>query len=85
MNAPLSKADAARFRETLVNARRGTASLVDLAAAHDLAVKANLRGCEAELAGHMRRKLDNGASPIGREVILGVATGALTHYLMRGI
>ncbi len=85
MTQPLSKTDASRLHEIVVQARRGTASLVDLSVAHDLAGRAGLRGCEAELAGHMRKKLDNGASPIGREVILGVATGALTHYLMRGI
>jgi hypothetical protein len=85
MNPSLPPADVSRLRDALTRARRGTASLVDLATAHDLAGRAGLRGCEAELAGHMRRKLDNGASPVGREVILGVATGALTHYLMRGI
>jgi hypothetical protein len=87
MSAVLTPAEVVLVRRTIAAARAGRAPLADVAAARDLCLRAELPGCAEELRGHALRALSPGPAPrsAGRDVLLGVATGALTHYLMKGI
>jgi len=81
-------AEVEEIRRTMADARAGHASLAKIAAARDLCLRAGLPGCAEELRIHALRKLDaDKPAPrsAGRDVVLGVATGALTHYLMKGL
>jgi hypothetical protein len=80
----LNPAQAAQLRRTLDAARAGRATVAELGAAHDLAASAGLAGCAGELRGHLLAKLSPRTASIGRDVVLGLTTGALTHYLLRG-
>lgn len=84
--ADLTKEHALGLRETLSRARSGRATLGEVAAAHDLAAAAGLAGTSAELREHLRRRIDPArARSVSRDVLLGVASGALTHYLLKGL
>lgn len=89
MPAELTPAEVERLRSTIAAARAGRARLADVAAARDLCLASGLQGCAEELRGHALRALGAGTSTrpssAGRDVLLGVTTGAITHYLMRGI
>jgi hypothetical protein len=82
----LTPAEVAVLRSTLDRARSGGATLGELGQACDLAARSGLPGCSAELRQHLARQA--GSEPprrVARDVVLGVATGALTHYLLRGV
>lgn len=81
----LTPQQAAQLRSTLDEARAGRATVADLGAAHDLAASAGLAGCSGELRQHLLAKLAPSSASASRDVVLGIATGALTHYLLRGI
>lgn len=76
-----TRAQVDQVRAALDAARSGSGSLSQLATAHDLAAGSGLPSCAAELRSHMRRRLtpDSG---IARDVVLGLATGVLTHHLL---
>jgi hypothetical protein len=74
----------AEIQGTLALAREGRATLVQLATAHDLAIGAVLNGCLGELRAHIFQMV---APPRyhmeGKDIVLGVASGFLTHWLLR--
>ena len=75
----------ARIRKVREDAREGRATLAALGAAHDLCESANLTACAGELRGYMREKLDPKHRSAGRELVLGVVSGIITHHVLRGI
>jgi len=80
----LSNEEVAQIRGVLALAREGRATLVQLAAAHDLAIGAVLNGCLGELRDHIRQMVS--PPPFraeGKNIALGIASGILTHYLLR--
>ena len=81
----LSRGQISRVQDTLLASRTGSATLVELATAHELCEGAGLEGCVTELRARMREKLDAGQSGTGRDLLLGLASGALTHYMLRGL
>jgi hypothetical protein len=86
----LSLNQTTKIRTVLLEARAGRSTLTELGAAHDLAASAGLADCAAELREHIRTKIGPGSTkpvgrPVGREVVLGLATGALTHYMLKGL
>lgn len=71
------------IQETLAHARVGRATLAQLAAAHDLAEDAGINGTIGELRFHIRHMVK--PPPMQAEakgLLLGVASGILTHYLL---
>jgi len=79
----LTKAEAAQIQETLALARQGRATLMQLAAAHELANGAGLNGTLGELRAHMRQMVT--PPPLHdstKHIILGVISGILTHHLL---
>jgi hypothetical protein len=79
----LTPAEVAQVQSTLALARQGRATLVQLAAAHELAGEAGLRGTMEELRAHMRRMV----TPLPlhsatKDIALGVISGILTHHLL---
>jgi hypothetical protein len=79
----LAPAEAAQIKSTLALARQGRATLVQLAAAHDLASGAGLNGTIGELRAHIRHMV----APLPlhdatKDVVLGVISGILTHHLL---
>jgi hypothetical protein len=83
----LTRAQADQVKSAVARGRAGRATLPELAAALDLSASGGLPGCAGELRGHLLRKLGTSSrtSSMGRDVVLGLATGALTHYLLRGL
>jgi len=80
----LTSDEIAVIQGTLALAREGRATLVQLATAHDLAIGAVLNGCLGELRAHIYQMV---APPRyhmeGKDILLGVASGFLTHFLLR--
>jgi hypothetical protein len=80
----LTKDQIAEIQATLALAREGRATLVQLATAHDLAIGAVLNGCLGELRAHIFQMV---APPRyhmeGKDIMLGVASGFLTHFLLQ--
>ena len=79
----LTPAEVAQVQSTLALARQGRATLVQLAAAHELASGAGLNGTVGELSAHMRRIV----TPLPlhdatKNIALGVISGILTHHLL---
>lgn len=85
MPKQLTKAEVAQIQGALALAREGRATLTQLAVAHDLAIGAVLNGCLGELRSHIHRMVS--PPPLHAEsksIALGVASGFLTHFLLRG-
>ncbi len=81
----LTKEEASQVSAALARARAGRASAAELGAALDLAAAGGLPGCAGELRGHLLKKLGAGpARGVGRDVAIGLATGAATHFILRG-
>ena len=79
----LTPAQITAIKETLTHARIGRATLTQLAAAHDLAEDAGINGTIGELRFHIRHMVK--PPPMQAEakgLLLGVASGILTHYLL---
>ena len=79
----LTPAQIASIKETLAHARVGRATLAQLAVAHDLAEDGGINGTIGELRFHIRHMVK--APPMQAEaqgLLLGVASGILTHYLL---
>jgi hypothetical protein len=76
-------AEASRIQETLSLARRGGATMSQLADAHDRVLGTPLVGTLEELRTHIRRMV---ARPVLHEVpkhiALGMVSGVLTHCLL---
>jgi len=82
---PTKKEQAESVSEILARARANRASLGDLGTAHDLAVAAGLPACASELLGHLRTRVSaDRPSGLGRDVLVGLATGLLTHQVLKG-
>jgi hypothetical protein len=80
----LSKSEASEIQKTLDLARSGKATLAQLAVAHDLAVNGTLNSCIGEIRAHIRRTVTPPPWHMeGKEILLGVASGFLTHFLLR--
>lgn len=80
----LSTEQITSIQKTLAMARVGSATLSQLAAAHDLATGANLNGCLGELRSHIRFMV--AAPPMRAEaksMLLGIVTGIFTHMILR--
>ena len=81
----LTKKQIASIQATLAHAREGRATLCQLAQSHDLANVADLNGTLGELRDHMRRMVP---APVlhleAKSVVLGIISGLLTHYFLRG-
>ena len=79
----LTPSQVALIQETLAHAREGKATLAQLAAAHDLAEGATLKGTLGELRSHIRAMVP--APPMRAEakgVVIGIVSGVLTHFLL---
>ena len=81
----LTTEQAKQVQSTLKLARLGRATVLQMATAHELATDAALTGCSTELQHHMVQKLDPTRRYASRDLLLGMASGALTHYLLRGV
>ena len=86
----LTPAEVAKVRDTLDLARAGRATLVQLAVAHDLANGASLNGCLEELRSHIHRMVTPDpphARPVtlGKDLVLGVVSGIVTHLILLNI
>ena len=81
----ITQADANKIRIALDEGRRGAASLSQLASAHDLAERAGLQACTGELKKYLVLKVAPQQVGAGRDLLLGMTSGALTHYLLRRI
>lgn len=65
-------------------ARKGEATLAQLAHAHDLAQGAMLNGTVGELRGHIRAMTPQPPMRVeAKSILLGVLSGILTHYIFR--
>lgn len=80
----VTPAQASQLRAALEAGRARTASLSQLAAAHDLAVSLEADQVAAELRARLHAATAV-PSPgrLARDLALGVVSGALTHHLMR--
>ena len=85
MSHPLNATQAAEIQAALIQARAGTATLSQLARAHDIATGAELGGCLGELRAHIRSLTPAPPSHVGamRDIALGVFAGFITEYLLR--
>jgi hypothetical protein len=80
----LTKEEIAQIQGALALAREGRATLVQLATAHDLAIGAVLNGCLGELRSHIHRMVSPPPWHVeGKDMALGVASGFVTHFLLR--
>jgi len=85
MPKQLTKYEIAQIQGALALAREGRATLTQLAVAHDLAIGAVLNGCLGELRSHIHRMVS--PPPLhaeGKSIALGIASGVLTHFMLRG-
>lgn len=86
----LTKDEVAQVRHILATAREDRATLAQLGMACDLAMEAGLADCAGELREHLRKKIgperavSGRPGAVGRDVVLGIVTGALTHHLLKG-
>jgi hypothetical protein len=87
MTAPtLNQKKAAEIRQILDLARNGSATLAQLGLAHDQAIELGFAATAGELRGYIRHKITPPTfATTGRDLMLGVASGMLTHHLLRGI
>lgn len=77
--------EAREIKQTLDLARNGKATLVQLARAHDLAEQGTLNGCLGEIRGHVAARVNPPRLHVGaKEILLGVVSGVLTTYLLKG-
>lgn len=78
--------DATTIRAALDAARRGVASVRQLAFALELATKHKLPGAIAELRSHLHA-MTNGVSDrdfiVGEMLAIGVISGILTNFILR--
>ena len=87
----LTPAEIATVKNTIDLARKGRATLTQLAVAHDLANSAALSGCLGELRAHIRNMVSPTplhAGPIaltGKDLALGVISGIVTHLILRDV
>jgi hypothetical protein len=66
--------------------RAGKATLAELASAHDLAEDGGLNHCLGELRTHIRNATPEPAFRTeGKDILLGVGAGIITHYLLKSI
>jgi hypothetical protein len=79
----LSPSEVARLQDVLSRARLSRASLAELGAAHDLAADAGLTAVAGELRWHVRRVVAEPSPSATRDVLAGVASGILTHLLLK--
>lgn len=82
----ITQAQASQLSAALATGRAGTASLTQLAQACDLAARIGAN----QVALELRARLHAATSAplrktVTRDVVLGLATGALTHHLLRGV
>jgi len=83
--AKLTKDQARRILDVLHRARSGKVTLPELTESYTLASRSDLPGTEAELHEHLRRAVGTyRGRPIERDLLFGIMTGMLTHYLVRG-
>jgi hypothetical protein len=83
MPRPLTPDEAVKVRMVLDLARDGKASLGELGTAHDLAESAGLTATAGELRGYVRHKVTPKTTPdTGRDLVLGIASGMITHHLL---
>jgi hypothetical protein len=74
------------LHSTLDAARRGGATLVGLAQAHEIAVDHKLHSVIAELRRHIRSMVpdpNDGRTRSARDILLGVGSGIVTHYALK--
>lgn len=82
----LTPAEIAEVERTLTLARAGSATLTQLAHAHDLAAGAFLNGTLGELRWHIRQAIPK--PPVRdemRAIILGFLSGLATHAVLGSI
>ncbi len=86
MPKQLTKDEASEIRRILDLARDGRASLKELGTAHDLAESAGLTATAGELRGYVRHKVSpRVTADIGHHLVLGIASGMITHHLLKGL
>lgn len=73
---------ALQIKSALEAGRSGAASLSVLAAAYDLACSPDLTSCRNELRQMMLDKLRPNASSTARDVLIGIASGTITHVML---
>lgn len=71
-------------QQILKRGRRGAATLAELGAAYDLTCSPELTGCNNEIRLLMLNKLQPSRRSVGRDVAVGVVSGALTHVILGG-
>jgi hypothetical protein len=77
--------EAAKIQTALTAARRGGASVSQLAEAHELAEKHQLAAVTADLRRHLRNLIpdpNNGRMSVSRSFTIGVASGLMTWILV---
>lgn len=80
----LTPTQISEIQKALAEARAGRATLSQLARAHDLAEDACLNGTLGELREHIRRMTPRPVFRMGgRDILLGVISGVLTHLLLK--
>jgi hypothetical protein len=80
----LTPTEIADIQSVLAQARAGRATLSQLAHAHDLAEDACLNGTLGELREHIRKMTPRPVFRMGgRDILLGVISGVLTHLLLK--
>jgi len=82
----LTSAEIAEVEHTLALARAGSATLSQLAHAHDLATGACLNGTLGELREHIRRATPR--PPVRdemRAIVLGFLSGLATHAVLNSL
>lgn len=79
----LTPTEVSQIQTTLTLARQGKATLLQLAAAHELATGADLNSSLGELRLHIRQIVT--PPPLhdsSKHIVLGVISGVLTHYVL---
>ena len=86
MPRQLTKSEADEIRRVLDLARDGKVSLRELGASHDLAESGGLSATAGELRGYIRHKVNPKiTTSVGHHLVLGVASGMITHHLLQGL
>lgn len=75
-----------QVRAALADARAGKATVGQLGAAHDLAVRGVVPACVEEIRQHLRAMLARpgrwGQWTLGKDLAVSVAAGIVTHHLL---